>query len=103
MSQWFKQQTLQLCMKGMNIIAPSFQSVNSIIKLYDFMNCIILMIFFFSFKKQCAKFRFHPNVHSAICHSGCDFSEDAELSSLVSIEPNRNCSQWLSSASDMKE
>lgn len=32
-----------------------------------------------------------------------DFSEDAELSSLVSIKPNRNCSQWLSSVSDMKE
>lgn len=32
-----------------------------------------------------------------------DFSEDAELSSLVSIEPDRNCSQWLSSVSDKKE
>lgn len=32
-----------------------------------------------------------------------DFSEDAEFSSLVSIEPNKNCSQWLSSVSDMKE
>lgn len=32
-----------------------------------------------------------------------DFSKDAELSSLVSIKPDRNCSQWLSSVSDMKE
>lgn len=32
-----------------------------------------------------------------------DFSKDAGLSSLVSMEPNRDCSQWLSSVSDMKE
>lgn len=31
------------------------------------------------------------------------FSKDAGLSSLVSIEPNTDCSQWLSSVSDMKE
>lgn len=32
-----------------------------------------------------------------------DFSKDTGLSSLVSIEPNTDCSQWLSSVSDMKE
>lgn len=37
-------------------------------------------------------------------HSFCsNVSKDAGLSSSVSIEPNTDCSQWLSSVSDMKE
>lgn len=80
---------------GLSMIATSLKSTISIKNLYNLYE-LCQDFFLLQNETQSSDFLLRLPLWD-------DFSEDAELSSLVSIEPQRNCSQWLSSVSDMKE